>query len=341
MKVLTVSSIFTNLQRLAIELAPRSGQALLGARWSFAFPKGEFSSENLTEFTLPLGPESFETLLARRTGLTIASHGADEDRDLYQFTKQGGAAIAAVDSFYLPYRPAFGRVHSHRTLIVRRARCTDDVWVEDPWPPAFVGSIPSQILDRARHSKTPLCMTREPIFAGTPVEGEWWSLDLLPLPIENVSEWASLLLCELSTEAATSSEDSAANYGLAAWRPFATKLERSLASRTSAGIDSLRQASLLLRVELSSRVFLCAFLKAAAQWTYGAFSAQPVESYYAELRHFEIARDVLTKSLIHFKDDYAPWIMRNLAAGIEADCRLAAHLQEFRDAYLSAPALIV
>jgi hypothetical protein len=339
MKVLTVSSIFTNLQQLAIELAPRSGQALLGARLTFAFPRTIYGGECLTEFSLPFGSERFETLLARRTGLTIAAHGADEEGDLYRFVEEGRAAIAAVDSFYLPYRPAFGRVHSHRTLIVRRAPSKDDVWVEDPWPPAFVGSIPVNVFDQARHSKTVLCTTGEPIFAGAPVEGEWWSLDLIPLPMRSVSEWASLLLCELSTEAGRSSKDLAGDYGLAAWRLFAIALERCLASRTHAGNEWLRQASLLLRVELSARVFLCAFLKAAATWTDGAFSAQPVEKYYAELRHFEIARDVLTKSLTHFKDEYAPWILKNLAAGIEADYRLADHLQQFSVSYLPAQAL--
>ena len=64
----SVSSIFGNLEKVICERAPRSGQALLGARWSFGLPTLA-ARKKLSEYSFPVGPTRFVDLLADRVGL--------------------------------------------------------------------------------------------------------------------------------------------------------------------------------------------------------------------------------------------------------------------------------
>src|SRR5579864_3915682 len=103
-----VSSLFGNLERLVEMRAPRSARLLLGARWSFAVPH---RNTDLFEYCLPLNPTDFRKALATRTGIVIDHHTDNDSRYLYDCLEERQAQIVAVDSFYLPYRPAFQRVH--------------------------------------------------------------------------------------------------------------------------------------------------------------------------------------------------------------------------------------
>jgi hypothetical protein len=320
MRAVTVSSIFTNLEKLAWEAAPELGPALLGGRFSFAWP-AEHAAGLLSEYSLPLGPGSFPDQLARRTGLAISAHGADECEDLYKYVAHGRSAIVAVDSFYLPYRPAYGRVHSGRTVVVHGGADEGEIGVEDPWPPAFTGSIGRDVLERARHSETPLDWIREPIYAGRPIDGEWWSVNLLQRPLRK-ADWAAVVLSEIYTEATAKTVDGEGEYGLDRWSYFRTWLELELAQPAGRRRISLRRASLILRTELSSRVYLCSFLL-AVQRANCAPSPVNVREYYHALSHLEVARNVLTKSLTHYREEYRPYVLKHLAEGTGADWRLA------------------
>src|SRR4051812_28297708 len=157
-----VSSSFRNLCVLVEDHAPRSAALLLGCRWSFALPAPALRAE-LTEYSLPSGPDRYPAAVARRTGLRILEHAGDEPAELGQHLAAGGAAVVAVDCFHLSHRPAFGRVHSTRTLLVRPGRTAGEVLVDDAWDPAYRGPVPWAELQRARFSDAPLNPVREPV----------------------------------------------------------------------------------------------------------------------------------------------------------------------------------
>lgn len=277
----TVGSLLVNLDRLI------GRPALLGARWTFAFPHAEARRAEMTEFGLPLHPHGFFATLARRTGVRIHTHAHD---GLYEALSSGIAAVAAVDSFHLPYRPAFGRVHSHRTVVVR-ALDRDRVEIDDLWPPSFRGPVPIEVFERARVSDVPLDPLREPIFAGRPISGEWFHAEAVPSNPADPFEWAAGLLAELHAEATETVCAGGVEYGPDAM----AKLIAAIAD----GSIGAREASLLLRAELGSRVYLYAFLRVAARCLGDRTLAACAAAHFGQLRAMELARDVLAKSLAH------------------------------------------
>lgn len=321
----TVSSVFTNLERLLTGLAPRSAQVLLGARWGFTLPHPHRRHE-LVEYSFPPGLTPFVDVLAARTGLHIREHHADAAGDLQDHLVREGPAIVAVDSFYLPYRPAFGRVHSHRTILVGPGLGRDDVWIDDPWPPGYSGPLSFGDLEPARHSTVPLVPRLEPIFAGRPIDGEWYSVRIAPILIEDPGTWAAGVLRLLHEEATVSRTDGLAMHGIAALWRLRQELAESLAGPSDQRFRSAREASLLLRAELSSRVYLCAFLRAAAGWMGRDRLREEAGVYYEELRAMEMVRDILTKSLTQFRPDYVALMTEWLAQAIRAEERLARYL---------------
>jgi hypothetical protein len=136
---LSVSSVYRNIETLVSEQSPRSGQAMLGARWGFGLPSK--SAYQLAEYSFPFDRRSYLEKLRARVGLAILVHEGDHPRRLKDHLEAGLAAIVAVDSFYLPYRPAYGRVHSSRTVILRRGGRPEEVHVEDCWMPGYIGSL--------------------------------------------------------------------------------------------------------------------------------------------------------------------------------------------------------
>jgi hypothetical protein len=303
----TVGSLLINLDRLV------GRPALLGARCTFAFPDAHRRSE-LTELSLPLHPEGFLPLLERRVGVRIHAHDGD---GLYETLDAGVAAIAAVDSFHLPYRPAFGRVHSHRTVVVR-ALDRDHVEADDLWPPAFRGAVPFADFERARFSRVPLDPVREPIFAGRPIAGEWFHAEQLPAAPADGFEWAASLLSELSAEAMEEAESDGIEYGLRAMDRFIDAVAHETITA--------REASLLLRAELGARVYLCAFLRDASRRLGDRSLANDAALYRDRLRAMELARDVLAKSLAHPERRLTRFVLDRLHESRDAECRLTERL---------------
>lgn len=316
----TAGSLLANLEVLARAAAGPEGAALLGARWSFALPRPELR-EALAEFSPPAGPAPFFATLAARTGLRVTE---GRGRGLGAHLAAGGAAVVAVDVFHLPYRPAFGRVHSSRTVRVRPGPAPDRVWVDDDWPPARSGPLDAAVLEGARASPVPRDERREPLYAGTPVDGEWWALEVDGDVVRALPARADALLDALRREAVEGVEDARGRYGLAALAAFRAEADAALAAGPPRGF--LRTASLLLRAELGSRVYLCALLAAAARWTGCAGLAREAAAYHRALREMEVARDVLAKSLAGFRPAYAPFVSGCLARAAAAEDRLAETL---------------
>jgi hypothetical protein len=318
---LTVNSLFTNLERVVCARSPRAGQAMLGARCSFALPRPGSGGE-LTEYSFPLGPEPFTETLARRTGLRITEHRGADAAGLHDHIARGETAVVVVDSFFLPYRPAFGRVHSHRTVIVRRGPGGGDVWVEDAWPPGYRGPLPRSDLDNARYSPVPLDREREPIYAGRAIAGEWFSVSVAPVVTGAPADWGAELLRTLYREATTTTEVAGYVFGVSVWRPFVHGLAEALAGPPAERFDRTRQASLLLRAEVSVRVYLCALLFAISGLLGDARLRQGAWEYQTGLQEMEMARDVLTKSLVHARPEYPPFILDRLAGALGDEERL-------------------
>ncbi|WP_328832924.1 BtrH N-terminal domain-containing protein [Streptomyces sp. NBC_00252] len=117
----------------------------LGAGWEFLYVPDDVRSE---EFYYPCRHEGDlgRSLFPHHDVSSSWWCPADPDdplREIREAMTEGRLVIAAVDNFYLPFRPAFGDVHAAHLLVVygldeRRGL----VHVSDAMPPAFQGPIP-------------------------------------------------------------------------------------------------------------------------------------------------------------------------------------------------------
>lgn len=136
--------------------------AVLGAGWRFLHLPGDVRSE---EFYYPCpADESGGTDL----GVALAPHHelharwwqpADEDdlwREVRETLADDRLVIAAVDNFYLPFRPAYQDVHAaHLVIVYGLDETRGVVHVSDAMPPAFRGAVPIEDFLRSWGSANP------------------------------------------------------------------------------------------------------------------------------------------------------------------------------------------
>lgn len=321
-----VNSLYGNLERLVEMHAPRSARLLLGARWSFAVPH---RAADLYEYSLPLNPIDFRNTLAIRTGIVIDYHSDDDSEYLYDCLKQRQALIAAVDSFFLPYRPAFQRVHSNRTIIINGTGDPFSVWVEDSWPPSYRGPLSVSDLEKARHSSVPRVPSLEPIFSGHAINGEWFSVKVRPTHIADPRDWAVDILSILLAEAQIERVTADASFGDGALEQLAGTFAHDRSSIGEGRELHCYKAALVLRTEVSARVYLCTLLQACAGWIHSATLREAVVRYSASLSHLEMARDVLIKAMA-FKDCpiYRACIVDALTSFLSEEKQILAILEQ-------------
>jgi hypothetical protein len=216
-----------------------------------------------------------------------------------------------VDSFFLPYRPAFGRVHSSRSLIVE---AVDDerMLVDDCWSPAYRGWVHRRDVEAARHSPAVADPLLEPVFSGVHGEAEWFTVAVRRFPVTDRRAGAHSIVELLITDMTTDLRTPGARFGLDAMREMLAVPRRTLA--------------LVLRAELSSRRYLCSSLR-------NAFAEQPdmcdaVDRYQDGLRHLQAARDVAVKSLRHNRAEYDAYLADRCRAALANEERLLAVVQE-------------
>jgi hypothetical protein len=137
---------------------------VLGAHWEFRFRAGDVRPE---EFYYPCAvPGDLAASLAPHHPVSstwrrpAASGGGDDPAglmaDIISTLADGQLVIAAVDNFFLPFRPAFGDVHAAHLLVVYGVDLTDGrVHVSDAMPPAFRGPIEVADFTRAWSSANP------------------------------------------------------------------------------------------------------------------------------------------------------------------------------------------
>ena len=212
----TTTTLYSYAEKLAAEQAPRSASLLLGLRWCFGLPApAPAALTALTEYSLPLNPLPVERALAERGGLRLVRHAGDDEAALADHLAAGKPAIVAVDAFYFSFRPAFRRVHSSRTVLVRRTG--ESLRLADGWLPAVETTVGRAELAAARRSSVPLDVEREPLFSGNPVGGVWFSLEVDPLEVRDAAGWMRARLACLHAEMTRARRDERGRCG--AWRP--------------------------------------------------------------------------------------------------------------------------
>jgi len=156
----------------------------LGAVWDFFFREGE---EERYEFCFP-GPgatlaENLFPYLGVEADWRLESDPARAWQAVKERLDGGEPVVVAVDNFYLPFRPAFGDVHTNHLLVVYGYDEAQGLaCVLDATPPAYKGPLGLEDLDRARGSLNPRECDRHMFFAQTPIAYRWLDMRFPPQP---------------------------------------------------------------------------------------------------------------------------------------------------------------
>lgn len=316
------TTFYSYLEQIVGAVAPRSASMLIGLRWSFGLPSTGL--DEIAEYSFPLNPTPFFDALNQRSGICITRHEGDVPVSLYDHVASGRTAVAVIDVYEFHFRPAYREVHNARSVLVRRLKGHDELHVEDGWGPAVErGVVHRTVLERARYSPAPLELEREPLFAGKPLAGEWYEVDVSPPTIDDPTAWMHSMLTTLADEIIQPREDERGVYGIAAYKRFRDWLEAELeAGEDESSITPRRHANLLLRPELGSRLFLFAFLYQAAHWLKAPRLRDAAVAYRDGLGSLQAAMDTLTKTVRIRRPEYDEFIRRHLRRAIEEEERL-------------------
>ena len=153
---------------------------VLGAGWGFDYRPGDVRSE---EYYLPGAAEDLFGGLAPHHRIHSRWHtptDAEEGRRQVREALMAGTPVAvAADNFHLPFRPAYRDVHTNHLMVLYGFDdTTGDVFVADPVPPAFQGTIPLAALTAARDSGNPVVHDRDMFFTANPIGNRWLEVDV-------------------------------------------------------------------------------------------------------------------------------------------------------------------
>jgi hypothetical protein len=293
---------------------PRAG-ALLGVAWDF----GAFNAAAPVpaEFDLPGGWGLYAERLAAMSGIRLETHCSDEHEDAYDRLDFGQPVVLAVDSYQLPYRPAYRRVHSARTILATRIdRPAGTAEIVDVWMPAYTGTIALADLDRARISAVPYDVRREPLYSGTPLHRRWWTLALLGDPLMAQPSGIARALGFLAAQSAGGRLDPAE-----ALEQSRRMIVAALAAPIAESQAIRRAAALWLRGAIGLRAYLVSFLRLAAQLDNDALLAAEVAAWSAHLHQLACARDIVIKSTVFARAAYADLADRALGNAVAREGR--------------------
>jgi len=160
---------------------------VLGTGWVFYYRRGDVRRE---EYYFPCRPGmSLLGSLAPHHPLSSRWHEPDDADQAWEEVRAQVAAgqpvAVAVDSFHLPFRPAYQDVHTNHLIIVYGFDDHDGtVWVLDAVPPHFDGVITAHQLAVARGSANPARHSRDMFFTDNPITWRWLeaevAMDRLP-----------------------------------------------------------------------------------------------------------------------------------------------------------------
>jgi butirosin biosynthesis protein H-like len=152
----------------------------LGAGWGFRYAPGDVRRE---EYYYPCAGRSLLAALAPYHPVSSAWHEpADPAQGWAQLraaVAAGAPVAAAVDNYYLPFRPAYTDVHTNHLLTVYGFDDeADTAFVADPVPPRFQGTIRLGELAAARGSDNPVKHERDLFFTANPLGHRWLSVSV-------------------------------------------------------------------------------------------------------------------------------------------------------------------
>lgn len=130
---------------------------VLGAGWRFLHLPGDVRFD---EFYYPCPDGDLGAALAPHHELHARWWQPADENDAWPEVRESLAddrpVIAAVDNFYLPFRPAYGDVHaSHLVVVYGLDEFRGLVYVSDAMPPAFRGAVPIEAFLRSWGSANP------------------------------------------------------------------------------------------------------------------------------------------------------------------------------------------
>ncbi|MFI5836649.1 BtrH N-terminal domain-containing protein [Micromonospora sp. NPDC051300] len=169
----------------------------LGAVWQFHHDPAQVRGE---EFYHPTPrPTLGETMFPFHPVRARWRHPADGAAGwdgLRQSLREGRLAIAAVDNFHMPIRPAFGDVHAaHLVVVWGYDDDTGEAYVLEPTPPLYRGPIPIADFLRARGSGNEARPeTRDYFFAGPRIAHRWIDVEFTGPPPVTDAPWTAAVI---------------------------------------------------------------------------------------------------------------------------------------------------
>jgi Butirosin biosynthesis protein H, N-terminal len=298
---------------------------VLGSGWDFTHVPGQLPFE---EFYWPAPPGSdLGSRLAPHHPVTIgwSNDAAGDLSGLIAELSQDRIPIAAVDKFFLPFRPAFHDIHAaHLVLVYGVDQYRGLVWVCDPTPPGFNGPLPFTDFEQARNSANPDDV-QDAFFSASEIRGRYLRIVVDPgLTTLSPPELGAAVKANLAGFGAPSPDDGpwTGNNGLSRYLdhvtshaeagdadvmrqvyPFAWSAQASAAMhgellRTRGGqwrIPELTEAG--RAVELVASAWTPVRVLAAHGWQAPANIAGPLRSYGRELaRHYRIAQELAERA---------------------------------------------
>jgi hypothetical protein len=156
----------------------------LGSAWEFFYVPGDSRRE---EYYFPCRREGLVESVAPYHPLRSRWHEpADADAgwsEVRAAVAAGMPVAVAVDNYFLPFRPAFGDVHTNHLLAVYGFDDEEGVaLVADPVPPRMCGPLALDSLAAARGSENPIRLERDLFFTGEPIGRRWLEVALTGAP---------------------------------------------------------------------------------------------------------------------------------------------------------------
>lgn len=163
----------------------------LGAAWSFSYPPGDVRHEeyyypcpdgDLARSVLPYHPVTSSWRTPADEGSAWPDVRAEVD--------EGRPAIVAVDNYHLPFRPAYGDVHTNHLIVVYGYdEAAGEAHVLDSKPPRYQGPVGLDELGRARGSDNPALHDRDLFYTQQPIRGSWLQVHVGDRFPEVTLEW--------------------------------------------------------------------------------------------------------------------------------------------------------
>lgn len=211
---------------------------VLGAAWSFDHRPERLRRE---EYYFPGGEDDLLAALAPYHPLTSRWHSpADATAgwlEVRDAVAAGQPVAVSADNYHLPFRPAFGDVHTNHLITVYGFDDELDIaLVIDSVPPRYRGPLPLPALAAARDSGNPVVHDRDLFFTGQPIGNRWLEAEVTG-EIPAFDRDFVRLAIERNAAALHAAEPAGRYAGLAGQERFLLDIAGELAEGSTGAID--------------------------------------------------------------------------------------------------------